>query len=89
MNKSAEISNINGEAEGRSGESGSSDLGWIPQIDGVHFPSLLGEFQAFLCTFWAFYHTLEITSLGGRAEGGESAAGAQHPKMQTYGMGEI
>lgn len=34
-------------------------------IRGVSFPSLLGEFQAFLCTFCFFYHTFEIASLVG------------------------
>lgn len=55
-------------------------------LSNLHFPSLLGEFQAFLCTFCAFYHTFEIASQGGRAERGESAA---DPKMQTWGMREI
>lgn len=31
--------------------------------------------------FCAFYHTFEIVSPDGRAEDGESAADAQHPKM--------
>lgn len=94
MNNFAEISDISNEARGWRGES-SSDFnclalrGVSPERVGVPFLSPLKGLFVLLCTFSTFHPTFGIASLDQRAEeGGDIAAGAQHPKKQTSGVGD-